>query len=223
MLKGLIFDMDGTITLSEPLHFKAYSSVLAEFGVHDYTYEEAVRKYSGSGSKVIFTEVLAKHGISLTADLIEQAIAKKRALYTKFVRESEIPVVPGVKEFLQRIEGKNFKRIIATGNSDLASVRFMLERAGVSEFFPELLSVTEVPRSKPFPDVFLEGARRIGCAPHECIVFEDAINGVRAAHAAGVRCIGLETTTPREDLLNAGASVVVKNYTEVTDQLLYGK
>ena len=95
--------------------------------------------------------------------------------------------------------------------------------AWVHLYFPDILSIKEVSRGKPFPDVFLEAARRLECAPSECVVLEDAINGVVAAKAAGIRCIAFETTTKKEDLLKAGASVVLKDYTELTDEVLNPK
>ncbi|MEK9133013.1 MAG: HAD family phosphatase, partial [Patescibacteria group bacterium] len=113
-------------------------------------------------------------------------------------------------------------KIIATGNSNLDIVRVILQKVGLLGYFPEIISITEVPRGKPFPDVFLEAAKRMNCEPAECVVLEDSANGIQAAHAAGIRSIALETTSKAEDLRAAGATYTVKNYFQITNEILYG-
>lgn len=223
MLKGLIFDMDGTITLTEPLHYKAFDAVFKTHGVSDFTYEEEITKYAGSGSRNIFTKVFADRKIKVSPEEIERCMAEKKKLYAKTVQESQISVVPGITKFLERTGKAGLKRIIATGNSDMGAVRYILEKVGLSNFFPNIVSITEVAHGKPAPDVFIEAARRLGFPKDKCVVFEDAINGVSAAYAAGIRCIALETTVKREDLLAAGACAAVKNYLEITDKILYAR
>ncbi|MEK7523596.1 MAG: HAD family phosphatase [Patescibacteria group bacterium] len=218
MLKGIIFDMDGTITLTERLHYDAYQKVLKPYGL-SYSYEEQMKKYAGSGSKTIFSAVFAEHGKTISPQELDQCVARKHELYTKIVQDSKIEIVPGALEFIKKVHELGLKKIIATGNSNLPAVRMMLQKAGLESYFPEILSISEVARGKPFPDVFIEAARRIGCHHDECFVLEDAINGVTAAKAAGIRCIAFETSTPREELLKAGASLVVKNYFELPPQL----
>ena len=221
MIKGLIFDMDGTITLTEELHHRAYAEIFNDFGIA-FSQEEEARRFAGSGSKHIFTTVLAEHGVAFDEELMKKLIDRKHALYTKIVHETDVKLVPGVKEFLHRIEPLGLARIIATGNSDLDSVRFILERASLLQFFPKIVSVTEVPQGKPHPDVFLEAARRLEAQPSECVVFEDSLNGVEAAFAAGIRCIALETTAKRPELLAAHATYVVTDYNSITNEMLYG-
>lgn len=222
MLKGVIFDMDGTITLTEPLHHKAYTEVFRQYGVHDYTYEEEMTKYAGSGSSIIFPSVFRDRGINFDDEKIKECRRKKKELYTKLVQESEIEVVEGVHEFVKKVEDAGLKKIIATGNGDLEAVRFILKKVNLLHFFPEILSIGEVPRGKPFPDIFIEAARRLGYLPSECVILEDSINGVLAARAADILCIALETTTNPVDLKKAGATFIVKNYFSITDEMLYG-
>jgi len=223
MLKGVIFDLDGTLTFTEELHYKAFAAIFKEYGI-DFTYEEEVTKYAGSGSENIFTKVFADRGKAVSAEEIKQLCAKKKELYKKIVQESEIPVVVGARELVEKIHELGVKKIIATGNSDMQAVHLVLEKAKLFKYFPEILSIKEVPRGKPFPDVFLEAAKRIGCEPWECVVFEDSINGVEAAYAAGITCVALETSTHREDLLKAGAESVIRNYLEIIhNPLFYAK
>lgn len=220
MLKGIIFDMDGTITLTEGLHYKAFATIFREHGI-EYPLDDHLARFAGAGSKVIFSTIFGEHGRKLNDAEVEDFVTQKRNLYTKFVQESAIELVPGVQDFVKRIHSKGLKKIIATGNSNLDIVRFILGRIGLSDYFPDIVSITEVAHGKPFPDVFLEAAQRIECKPSECLVLEDAVNGVESAKAAGIRCIAFETTTKREDLLKAGAQMVLKDYTQLTDNILY--
>lgn len=220
MLKGIIFDMDGTITLTEGFHHQAFAAVFKKFGL-DYLLEDHVRRFAGAGSEQTFKTIFAERGIQLSGEDLAKCIVEKKELYTKIVQETEIPTVPGVFEFVQRIHKKGLKKIIATGNSNLDAVRFILKKVGLFEYFPDILSIKEVGRGKPFPDVFLEATKRIGCAASECVILEDALNGVQAAKAAGIRCIAFQTTMGKEDLLKAGASVVLKDYYELTDEVIY--
>lgn len=221
MLKAVIFDMDGTLTITENLHHIAFAEVFKKFGIN-FTLEQETREYAGRGSKFTFEDVFKKNGVQVTEEQIQKCMDDKRDLYKKIVQEREIPAVEGVKEFVKKVHDLGLKKIIATGNSDMDAVRFILKKVGLLEYFPEILSISEVPRGKPFPDVFLEAAKRLGVQANEAVIFEDAINGVEAATSAGIRCIALETTTDRESLLKAGASHVLKNYYQVTDQILYG-
>jgi len=219
MIKGIIFDMDGTITLTELLHHKAYGIVARDFGLTYPSYEEHMRKFAGSGGKNIFTSVSTSSGFSLSNEQLEDMIQKKRALYKKLIQTEEIPIVEGVKEFCVELNSRNLKRIIATGNADLTAVRTILERVGLSEIFPELVSVKEVPNPKPAPDVFLEALRRIKLQKDEVVVLEDAVNGVKSAHDAGITCIAFSTSTSKDELLAAGASQVLDNYYQLSSIL----
>lgn len=222
MLKGVIFDMDGTLTLTEGLHHLAFAQIFKRYGI-EFSPEEEVRQYAGKGSKITFEEVFAKHNKTLTPKELEECINEKRNLYKKIVQEEQIPIVDGIREFIKKVEDKGLKKIIATGNSDMEAVHYILKKVGLLDYFPDIISISEVPRGKPFPDVFLEAAHRLGFNTDECVVFEDAINGVEAAAAANIRCVAVETTTDREALLKAGASDVIKNYYQLTDQILYGQ
>lgn len=216
MIKGVIFDMDGTIILSEKLHFAAYSEVLSRFGIF-FKFEDYMRRFAGSGSHNIFSTVLMENGKNLTEAELNEIIEEKRDLYTKIVQLEEVPLVAGIRECLMGFQKKGMPMAIATGNGKLKIVRFMLKRAGIESFFSHIVSIAEVPNGKPAPDVFLEAARRLKTKPNETLVFEDAVNGVVAAHSAGMRVIALETTTPREELIAAGADKTIKDYYGISD------
>lgn len=203
--------MDGTITLTEPFHYRAFAAVFKEQGI-EYPFEEHLAKYAAAGAHKTFKGVFADRGRAISNEDIERCIAKKREVYEEIIKTAQIEVVPGIIEFVRKIEEAGIAKIIATGNSNLDSVRFILDKVGLLEYFPNIISAAEVKRGKPFPDVFLEASRRIAVKSSLCMVFEDSINGVKAAKAAGMECVGIATTASREVLENAGADRVIKDY-----------
>lgn len=219
MLKGIIFDMDGTITLTETLHHRALADVFDDYGIN-YRLERHLADFAGSGSAYTFETIFKEKGIEVSPENIEKCVAKKRMLYKKIVQKMQVPLVAGVKEFVEHTEKLGLKRIIATGNGDLDVVRSLLKSGGLLEYFPEILSIKEVARGKPFPDVFVEALNRLGLMADECVVLEDSVNGILAARDAGIRSIAFETSAGRKDLLQAGASVVLRDYFELTDKIL---
>jgi len=216
-IKGLIFDLDGTVTLSQQFHAKAFGIVFKRLGL-TYTAADDAR-YSGRGAHCTFPEFFQEHGIELTPEQIEEYCKEKRGIYNELIRNSKIEPVPGIKKFLERQRDKGMLIAIATGNRIEAAME-LLRRAGVEKYFQVIVTNQHVAKSKPAPDIFLKAAEKLDLQPEECIVFEDAANGVYAAKAAEIRCIALNTTTPKEKLLAAGAERIVDSYDEVTDDVL---
>lgn len=219
MVTGVIFDMDGTITLTEPLHYRAFAAVFEKLGIK-YDFETHVRRFAGAGSEKTFLTILSESGRCPTEDEVIKWARDKHELYKKIVQENEIKVVPGAPEFIYSLRQAGMPIAMATGNSDLEIVRVILSRIGLGEAFSEIVSISQVARGKPHPDVFLEAARRIDSPPPSTLVFEDAINGTVSAVAAGMRVVAVETTTEKNDLLAAGASLVVRDYTQLPSDLL---
>ncbi len=217
-LKGIIFDLDGTLTLTQQYHFMAYAEVFKKHGVI-YTESEDLQKYAGKGSKYTFPEVFAAHGRQVTEAELNTCMDEKKQIYDKILASVEIQTVPGIKDFLKKMKELGIKMIVATGNHYEAA-ELILERTGIRNYFEDLLTSKDVPKPKPAPDIFLLAAKKIGFKPEECIVFEDAINGIIAAKAGGIRSIGVETFLRSEELKNAGASFTIKNYNELTDHML---
>jgi len=218
MIQGLIFDLDGTITLTQQFHYQAFSQVFAKHGI-EYTEHDDLYKYAGMGSGTIFPTVFADHGITLTAEQIKEYSDEKKVIYTKILEENEILTVAGIREFLQRMRDRGFKMCIASGNK-LEAIEYLLVRVGLKEFFSIITTNKDAKNPKPAPDIFLAAAEKLGLKPEECIVFEDAVNGVQAARAAGIHSIGLATRIPVEDLRAAGAHHVVRNYNEIDDEMI---
>ena len=128
--------------------------------------------------------------------------------------------IKGVKKFLARMKKYGIKMVVASGNKKDA-IKFILGKTGILQYFKTIVTNQDVKKSKPAPDIFLKGAGEMGLKPEECVVFEDAVNGVKAAQSAGIPCICMLTTTKKTKLLKAGADLTVKDYTVLTDKMLF--
>lgn len=211
--RGLIFDLDGTLMLTQEFHYEAFHAVFEKHGM-PYTIDDDMYKYAGMGSGSIFPAVFADHGVTLTKEEVEEMSSEKKELYWKIVHERPIELVRGVEGFLQRMHEAGYPMCIASGNKPEA-IEYLLERTGIRYFFSRIVTNKDVARPKPHPDIFLKGAEVIGVEPGRCVVFEDAVNGVEAAGAAKIPCIALATRTPAEQLRNAGARLVISDYTKL--------
>lgn len=213
--KAVIFDMDGTMAYTEPLHFKAFSAVFAEFGV-TWEYNEFINKYSGTGSHNIISSVLKDRekadAISdPTGRLLDALALKKKEFYIQLVESSDIAVVNGLYEFVEMLKSQSIPYLIASGtNAD--NVRSVLSKIGLAADFPVIISGEDIKSAKPAPDIFLLAAEKLGVKPEDCMVLEDAVAGVKAAKSAKMYCVGFTTTTTAERLSGAGADMVVDDY-----------
>lgn len=217
-IRGLIFDLDGTIMLTQQFHYQAFSQVFAKYGI-TYTEEDDLNRYAGMGSGIIFPTVFADHGLTLTPEKIKRYSDEKKDIYDKIIRSEKIIPVAGVEDFLKRMQSRGYRMCVASGNK-LESIEYLLEAIHVRTYFEFIVTNKDADKPKPAPDIFLAAAKKFGFGPHECVVFEDAINGITAAQSAGITSVGIATRIPEMDLRNAGADIVVKDYTELSDVMI---
>ncbi|MCC2277945.1 HAD family phosphatase [Streptomyces sp. ET3-23] len=182
---AVIFDLDGTLVDSEPNYYAAGRRTLAHYGVQDFSWEEHCR-FIGIGTLETLEALRREYRI-------EAPVAELLALQNRFYLEraaTGTEVFPEMRKFAERLHTAGIPLAVASGSS-LRTIGTVLSATGLSVCFPVAVSAEEVPHGKPEPDVFLETARRLGVAPGECVVVEDAAPGAEAAHAAGMRCIAV--------------------------------
>lgn len=192
--KAILFDMDGVLIESEFLMRHSAIQALAEYGI-EAKHEDFV-EFTGMGEDKFVGGVAEKYGHTYTFDMKERA-------YDYFGQQvKEMAHVPnGVKEMLMALHEKGFIMAVCSA-ADLRKVRYNIQAIGVDEsIFSALVTGSDVARKKPFPDIYLEGARRIGMKPEDCLVIEDAVSGINAAHAAGMDAVGVPTTFSKEELM----------------------
>lgn len=192
--KAILFDMDGVLIESEYLMRATAIQALAEYGVQ--AQHEDFFEFTGMGEDRFIGGVAEKHGVTYTT-------AMKELAYDYFGQrvKEEAHVPEGVKEMLQVLHDKGLVLAVCSA-ADLRKVRYNLMAIGVDEnIFSALVTGSDVARKKPFPDIYLEGARRIGMDPKDCLVVEDALSGIQAAHAAGMDAVAVPTSFTKEVLM----------------------
>ncbi|MFD4693811.1 HAD family hydrolase [Streptomyces sp. NPDC058463] len=181
----VIFDLDGTLVDSEPNYYEAGRRLLSRYGVQDYNWEKHTR-FIGIGTRETLTVLRAEYGIEAP---VEELLAGKNALYLELAGAST-KVFPQMRLLVERLHEDGVVMAVASGSSR-AAIGATLAVTGLDAYIRLYVSAEEVARGKPEPDVFLEAARRLGAEPADCVVLEDAVPGVEAAHAAGMRCIAV--------------------------------
>jgi HAD superfamily hydrolase (TIGR01509 family) len=127
---------------------------------------------------------------------------RKEAIYREVVREQGMTALPGVEPWLRTLRDKGIACAIAS-STHRENIMTTLEVLGLEEFFSAIVTAEDVKRGKPDPEVFLTAAQQIGVEPGDAVVFEDALVGIAAAHAAGMRVVAVATTEPKEKLAHA--------------------
>jgi HAD superfamily hydrolase (TIGR01509 family) len=179
---GFIFDCDGTIADSMPLHFRAWRAALAAHGAtFEFTWDLHQRR-AGKALEVIVEELNIEFGTRLDANAVARA---EREMYLEL-----LPMVRPVKPVVDLILSLAGRRSMAVASgSDLESVRGTLQALGLLELLPVVVTAFDVKHGKPAPDLFLLAAERIGVAPSDCVVFEDSALGIEAAERAGMHSV----------------------------------
>lgn len=214
MKKGAIFDMDGLLFDTERLYRESGKEMAARFGQEfNPAFGPALCGTSGEGSlAVIRTHYPAVDPEKFLAAIIEGVRLRLR---------EHVPKKPGVVELLTYLRENGVKIAVAS-----SSIREMilgnLERAGIAGYFDTVASGQDVERGKPEPDIFLLAARQLGLAPEDCYVFEDGINGIRAALAAGCVAVMVPDLAPPTDELRASCAAVCASLLEVRDRIAAG-
>ncbi len=184
---ALIFDMDGVIVHSNPLHCEAWAAFNRRYGLE--TTPGMLERMYGRRNDWIVRDFF---GDGLTEDEIAARGAAKEEIYREMLgSRMEESLVPGVRAFLDRFRGAPMA--LAT-NAEPENVDFVLDRAGLRQYFRVVVDGHQVSHPKPHPEIYLRAAELLGIAPANCIVLEDSHTGVEAARAAGMRVAGLGTT-----------------------------
>ena len=177
MTKALIFDCDGTLTDSMPLHYRAWCSVLDPLGI-EFTEAEFYRLAGVPGHGVLGHLT----GGELAEDEVSRILHQRELAF--FQRIDEVEPVTAVLEIVHEHHGK-LPMAVASG-SVRESVHLQLDALGIQSFFGAIVAAEDTSRHKPEPDVFLEAARRLGVEPESCCVYEDSDLGIEAARRANM-------------------------------------
>jgi HAD superfamily hydrolase (TIGR01509 family) len=194
MIQAVLLDMDGVVIDSEEFICRA---AVKMFGEHGVTVSPAdFEPFVGMGEDRYLGGVAEAHGV--TIDPVKDK-ARTYEIYAQII-EGELKPLPGVREFLAAVKDRGLKVALAT-SADEVKVEASLREIGLVESeFDATVHGLDVARKKPFPDIYLRAAILLGVPPTSCLVVEDSVSGVKAAEAAGARCLALTTSFDAESL-----------------------
>lgn len=208
---ALIFDMDGVLVDSEPLHKRAKEMMFSEVG---FVLPESVYdSYKGRPDATMIPEILGEKGLS--ADEIAEWLHRKHQIFEKI--EHEIRPVPGAAEFVLWARAR-FRIALAT-SATARNREVALKLLGIGNPFESIVDAGRKHRPKPDPEVFQIAMRDLGLHPKDCWIVEDSVNGLRAAKAAGCFAVAITTTFDTETLRSAGADMIVRSFADLREAL----
>jgi beta-phosphoglucomutase len=208
--QAAIWDVDGTLVDTAELHFRAWDRLCREL---DTPFSRAVFAATfGQRNPEIIPTLFGR-----PVDPAESAqLGDRKEAYYREAAQQGVQLLPGVSPLLAGLKAAGFRQGIGS-SAPRANLELILELTGAAEFFTAVVAMEDTERGKPDPEVFLTAARQVGVEPASCVVFEDAIAGVQAAKAAGMKCVAVTFVGhhPAEKLRAVGADRVVSTLAEL--------
>lgn len=195
---GYIFDLDGTLVDSMPVHYRAWRWALHKHGApHDVFQWEEFVAHGGMAAPDIVADLNAVYGLSMNPEVVAE---EKRNRYAWLLLNETLPVISETIELVRRLKTRGIPYAIGTGSMPAGALE-TLHSAGVADLFDIMVTPADVPPGygKPRPDIFLLCAQRMGVNPCDCVVFEDAEPGIQAALAGGMDYVRVGECPPVRD------------------------
>lgn len=211
MIKAVIFDMDGLIVDSEPIHSFSLEKLLLEYGKKPVFNEQGLIHNVGEAGEESFNFLRERYSLNEDINVWKE---KRRAIFAELVRKNGVRSMPGFLTLLKKLQKKKFK-IALSSNRILDHVVLILDKLGVKDAFDVIVGPGEKLRFKPAPDIYLKTAELLNLQPNECIAIEDSEMGVIAGKKAGMKVIAIPSKyTKSHDFSNADK--VVDSLSKIT-------
>tara|TARA_B100001063_G_scaffold246277_1_gene284789 strand:- start:1497 stop:2141 length:645 start_codon:yes stop_codon:yes gene_type:complete len=205
MIKGVIFDMDGTIVDSLPYHYEAWKIFFNENKVENFS--EKLKDYKGGGTLDLMTAV---YGDKYSRKELKIMTDDKEIIFREIYKNKVVPIA-GFMEMFELIKSKKILVAIAS-NAIRKNVKMILSELKIYEKFDSIICGDEVKKGKPDPEMFNETVDRFNLKKEECLIFEDSIEGVSAAVNSRVDVVGITSSTSGKTLTNKGCKTTIDDY-----------
>ncbi|RNC86329.1 MAG: HAD family phosphatase [Winogradskyella sp.] len=188
MLKAVLFDMDGVIVDTEPLHRKAYFKMFADVNIN---VDEALYTSFTGQSTINICKRLVEH---FNLNEAPEYLMKRKRMHFKYLFENDtdLQLIDGVLDLIKDYYSNGLKLVVASSAS-MPNIKRIFERFDLDPYFMGKFSGADLKKSKPHPEIFLKAAEHTGFKTSECMVIEDSTNGITAAHAAGIFCVAFKS------------------------------
>ncbi len=209
MLKAVIFDMDGVIIDSEPLHYKAYHQMFDDVNIN--VPHDLYESFTGQSTINICKTLCDTFNLQQSP---EELVALKRKHYKYlFDNDTEFDLIPGVLKLIKDYYNNGLTLILGSSAS-MGGINQIFERFDLNPYFKAKFSGADLKASKPHPEIFLKSAAATGYNKNECLVIEDSTNGIKAANAAGIFCIGFDSVHSKNQDYSQ-ANLVVSDFKDI--------
>lgn len=209
MKNTVIFDMDGVIVDTEPLHKKAYYQHFKELDID--VDAELFSRFTGKSTRNVYQIIKEIFGINTD---VEDLIQRKRTIfYGLFDSDPALKLLDGVEVLIKNLYSSNFQLILASSAAK-STIHRIFKRFNLFPFFSHLVSGEDFPESKPNPAIFIEAQRLSGNEKSNCIIIEDSTNGIRAANAAEIFCVGYKSENSKNQYYET-ADLVIHHFDEL--------
>ena len=186
--EAVIFDMDGVLIDSEPIHVAIEKKLYVKLGID--VPEALHRSFMGASNDFMYSDLRSRFNLKESVKELKEKDELFRSDY--FNHLDRIPLNEGLISLLGEIKSAGLKLAVATSSSPKIA-NILLNKCGIASFFDAIVTTSEAGKSKPSPDVYLLAAQKIGVSPENCIVFEDSPNGLLAAKSAGMFCLVIQS------------------------------
>ena len=212
MIKGVIFDMDGTIVDSLPYHYKAWKIFFNENKVENFS--EKLKDYKGGGTLDLLTTVL---GNNYSKKELKSMVDDKEIIFRDIYKDNVIPI----EGFIQMLESIKSQKILVglASNAIRKNVKMILNELKIYNDFNSIICGDEVDNGKPNPEMFNKTVKRFKLDKKDCLIFEDSIEGLQGAVNSGIDAIGVKSSSSDKILKSAGAKGTIKNYVNINFKL----
>lgn len=213
--KAILFDMDGVIVDTEPLHRKAYFKMFEEMNLH--VSEEMYATFTGASTQKVCTRLIEHFGLHHSWE--DLASIKRNYFKHYFDHDPDFDLIPGVKALIEHYYNAGLKLVLAS-SAHINTINWVFEKFGLEKYFVGKISGADLKESKPHPEIFEIAAQIAGEERENCMVIEDSTNGIKAANAAGIFVVAFTSPhTSQQDY--STANKIIHDYREIyTEQLL---
>lgn len=188
MVKTVIFDMDGVLVNSEPLHHEV--SLVQFKNLNIEVTDEIFATFTGNSNKMIYQKL--KDRFALEQEIEDLILAKNNLFIDAFDKKEDLHLMPGVKDLIVSLYNNGVQLIVAS-SSEMEIINKVFERFDLDKYFTHKVSGNDFPESKPNPAIFTKAASYSKAPIEECVIIEDSTNGIKAAKAAGIFCIAYKS------------------------------